>query len=70
MDEIQEKEECLRYVHNRERGWQMKKWMNPKRGEGAKDMVDGVGGLNVWWSLVVHPDECRKKAWKKEQKLK
>lgn len=23
-------------------------------------MLNGVGGLDVWWSLVAHPDESRK----------
>lgn len=32
---------------------------------GAKDMLDGVGGRNVWGSLVVHPDESRKTPWKR-----
>lgn len=36
-----------------------------ERGEGAKDMLNGVGGLNVWCSLVVHPEESRKNPWKK-----
>lgn len=27
-----------------------------ERGEGGKDMLNGVGGLDVWWSLAVHPD--------------
>lgn len=35
MGEIEEEEEegCLRYVHNRKRGWEMKKQRNPKREE-------------------------------------
>lgn len=36
-----------------------------ERGEDGRDMLNGVGGLDVWWSLVVHPDESRKAPWKK-----
>lgn len=45
----------------------MKKWRNPKRkrGEDGRDMLNGVGGLDVWWSLVAHPDESRKAPWTK-----
>lgn len=51
MDEIEKEEEGM---GNEE----MEK--SQERGEEAKDMLNGVGGLNVWWSLVVHPDESRK----------
>lgn len=33
-----------------------------EKGRGGKDMLNGVGGLNVWWSSVVHPDEPRKES--------
>lgn len=56
MDEIEKEEEGM---GNEE----MEK--SQERGEEAKDMLNGVGGLNVWWSLVVHPDESRKTPWKK-----
>lgn len=47
----------------------MKKWRNPKRkrGEDGRDMLNGVGGLDVWWSLVAHPDESRKAPWTKRE---
>lgn len=41
-----------------------------ERREGAKDMLNGVRGLNVCWSQVVHPDESRKTLEKKRWKLK
>lgn len=41
---------------------------SPERGGGGKDMLNGVGGLRVRWSLVVQPDEFIKGLWKKEEK--
>lgn len=41
-----------------------------ERREGAKNMLNGVGGLNVWWSLVVHPDESRNPLEEKGRKTK
>lgn len=40
-----------------------------KSREEAKDMLNGVGGLNVWCSLVVHPDKSRKPPWKKRDEV-
>lgn len=28
-----------------------------ERGEEGKDMLNGVGGLEIWWRLVAHPDD-------------
>lgn len=39
-----------------------------EKGRGGKDMLNGVGGLNAWWSLVVHPDESRKESPLEEKK--
>lgn len=36
-----------------------------ERGEEGKDMLNGVGGLEIWWRLVAHPDESRQAPWKK-----
>lgn len=38
-----------------------------ERGEDGRDMLNGVGGLDVWGSLVAHPDESRKAPWTKKR---
>lgn len=40
-----------------------------ERGEEGKDMLNGVGGLEIWWSLVAHPDESRQAPWKKRGEI-